>query len=148
MKLSFRVVVHFVTIAAACSAGEAAAPPAPVDHDVEGSWKENTRGALDPGNIFQLSLFESGGTVVGSGAYAGEAGPQGSLAASGTVTHDTLRLRIIFTPDPVLLPGANSDTAQFVGELTSHDQIDGTLTVGTVNNAFGLVRLPPIIDPH
>jgi hypothetical protein len=140
MTIPCHILAASVMCAVACSSGSTA-PPAPVDHDVEGSWSENTNGVLSPGNSFIVALRESGGVVVGTGTFANEAGPQGAVAVSGSVAHDSLRLAVVLIPDPALLPQARPDTAQFVGALTSRDRIDGTLAENNVVRPFGLVRL-------
>jgi hypothetical protein len=138
MRPLYRLLATAALFAAACSTSSLTAP---VDHDAEGSWGENTHGVLSPGNSFLMTLRESSGVIVGTGTFAGEAGPQGSLAVSGSVARDSLRLVIVYIADPVLLPHLAPDTAQFVGLLTSRDRIDGTLTRGAVASPFGLVRL-------
>lgn len=115
---------------------------APTDHDAQGSWTWDTGGALSPGNSFNLTLDESAGIIVGTGTYSGEAGPQGTLAANGVVANDSLRLRIVFIADPILLPLLKPDTEQFAGRLTTRDRIDGALTAGAnVMRTLNLVRV-------
>lgn len=75
------------------------------------------------------------------GEFTGEAGPQGAVAVTGSIAHDSLRLAVVFIPDSALFPQARPDTAQFVGALTSRDRIDGTLAGDNIVRPFGLVRL-------
>lgn len=140
MRPGRRIGAAAVLVAAAC-AGSSPTVPAPTDHDAEGSWERNTDGLPAAGNSFIVTLRESAGAIAGTGTYAGEAGPQGTLAVSGTIARDSLRLAIVFIPDPVLLPLLKPDTGQFVGALTTRDRIDGTLTVDTIARTLGLVRL-------
>jgi len=141
MRLPYQVVAVLLVFGVACSSDMSAPGPRPVDHDVQGSWGENTNGAFFPGNSFLVALSESGGAIVGTGTYAGEAGPRGALAVSGTVANDSVRLAIVYIADPTLFPQLKPDTAHFVGVLTSHDRIDGNLTRAGFANPFGLVRL-------
>ncbi len=140
MRLIYHTLAASYVCAAACSSGSTT-PPVPVDHDVEGSWSQNTNGVLSPGNSFLVALHESNGVVVGTGTFAGEAAPFGAVAVSGGVAHDSLRLAIVFTADPAVFPQLKPDTAQFVGVLTSRDRIDGTLTEQNIASAFGLMRV-------
>jgi hypothetical protein len=140
MRIIDHILAASFMFAAACSSGSTA-PPAPMDHDVEGSWSQNTNGVLTPGSSFLVALHESGGVVVGTGTFAGEAAPFGAVAVSGNVAHDSLGLAIVFTANTALFPQLKPDTAQFVGALTTRDRIDGTLTQRNIASAFGLMRI-------
>lgn len=139
MRLGRQIGAAAVLFATAC-AGDVPTLPTPIDHDAEGSWERSTDGLPAAGNLFVVTLRESAGAIVGTGTYAGEAGPQGSLAVNGTIAHDSLRLAIVFIPDPVLLPLLKPDTGQFVGVLTTRDRIDGALTVRQIPSPLSLVR--------
>lgn len=119
--------------------------PPPVDHDVQGSWRQNDAGV--PGESFLVVLLESSGTVSGSGSFAGEAAPFGGLAESGSVASDSLRLQIVYTFDPTTFPTLSPDTAQFVGALAARDTINGSLTRDGFTSPLTLVRIPPSVDP-
>lgn len=93
-----------------------------------------------------MSLAESSGVVTGTGTFAGEAGPFGSLAVSGTVANSALRLQIIYNLEPHAFPNSRPDTAQFVGTLVAADTIDGQLTRDGSTGPLQLVRLR-INDP-
>jgi hypothetical protein len=75
-------------------------------------------------------MHEALGTIDGSGNFAGEAGPFGTLAVSGTVANDSLHLRIIFVYDPTVFLRSTPDTSEFAGVLTDRDHIDGKMTRG------------------
>jgi hypothetical protein len=142
MKYFASLLLASVMLGSACSGYESGGPISPaVDHDVQGSWGQNTGGVLVPGNSFLLSISESSGTIAGSGSFAGEAGPFGSLSVSGAVANDSLHLRIIYVYDAHVFPQLQPDTTQFVGRLTNRDHIDGLLTRRGVTGPFGLVRL-------
>ena len=119
--------------------------PPPVDHDVEGSWRPNDAGPS--GGFFLVVLSESSGTVSGSGSFAGEAGPFGGLAESGSIASGSLRLQIVYKFDPTTFPNLPPDTAQFVGVLASRDTVNGNLTRDGFTSALTLVRVPLAVDP-
>lgn len=128
-------------VGAACSGRDSTGPiPPAVDHDAQGSWGQKNVGVF-PGNSFLIAMTESSGTIGGTGSFSGEAGPYGSLVVSGAASNDSLHLRIIYVYEPNVFPQLRPDTAQFIGRLTSRDQIDGELTRRGVTSAFALIRL-------
>jgi hypothetical protein len=129
-----------------CSGDKVAAPIPAVDHDAQGSWRENTGGVLTPGSSFIITMTESSGAVAGVGSFTGEAGPFGTLVVSGTVANDSLHLQIVYLFDPHVFPSLQPDTARFAAVLTNRDRIDGELTRGGTSSPFGLLRLM-IDDP-
>ena len=134
-----------LSAAAACSNRDTTAPTVSVlDHDAQGSWDENNFGVLSPGNSFAVALTESSGVIVGTGSFAGEAGPFGGLTISGTVAEGVLNLRIVYVFQPTVFPQLAPDTAQFVGVLTTKDRIDGFLTRRGITTEFGLLRAPQL----
>lgn len=144
MKNFSGILIGACAIIMGCSDSSSTAPRIPpVDHDVQGSWGEQFS---VPGNSFLMSLVESSGVVTGTGSFAGEAGPFGSLAVSGTVANDSLRLRIIYNFEPHTFPTIAPDTAQFVGRLVATDTIDGQITRRETTSPFQVVRLK-IGDP-
>ena len=145
--------VGILVLAAACSSEPTASPvptetpiPPAVDHDAQGPWKQNTNGAFIPGNSFVLNLYETSGTIIGSGTFTYEAGPFGGLSAKGAVAHDTLQLQIVYAYDPAFQK-LKPDTAQFVGVLINRDQIDGRMTLRGTTSAFALIRIPTTNPP-
>ena len=157
MKLASAILAAALSVAA-CSNRDTTTPTVSVlDHDAQGSWDENNFGVLSPGNSFAVALTESSGVVGGTGAFAGEAGPFGALAISGTVADGVLNLRVVFVYEPTVFPKLAADTAQFVGVLTTKDRIDGFLTRRGITTEFGLLRapklsavavgLPELVDP-
>jgi hypothetical protein len=86
-----------------------------------------------------MALADSSGVVRGTGAFAGEAGPFGALAVSGTVKNDSLHLQIIYNFSPTFT-GLRPDTAQFNGVLSTPDKMDGTLTRDGVSGPIQFVR--------
>lgn len=148
MKFIPALFLASLMIGTACSGRESTEPvPPAVDHDAQGSWGENNGGVLVPGNSFLIAMTESSGTIAGTGSFAGEAGPYGSLSVSGAVVNNSLHLRIIYVYELHVFPQVQPDTGQFVGRLTNRDQIDGAMTRRGVTGPFGLVRLQ-VGDPH
>ena len=137
-KLSFFALAAAAVVAAACSDSGVTAPIHPTDNDVSGAWAMPFGGI--PGNGMGWTLNDVSGNVTGTGTFTGEAGPFGTLAISGMVTNDTLRLSIIYKYDPATFPGLHGDTAQFVGVLTSHDEMTGTYTRLGTSGPFHMVR--------
>jgi hypothetical protein len=67
---------------------------------------------------FLLALHDSAGVVTGTGNWANEAGPSGSLVPRGTATVDSIHLQIIYVPNPAFTT-LKPDTAQL--EAGAHD---------------------------
>jgi hypothetical protein len=124
---------------AACSGDRLTAHGTP--GDLNGSWGEDFGSQVVPGMSFVTALNESGGTVTGTGSYAGEAGPFGALDVSGSAAGDGVHLRFIYVPDPATFPQLKRDTVQFDGVLTTRDHIDGTATRAGITSPFALMRL-------
>lgn len=112
-------------LAAACSHDTTEPSDRPGPADVTGSWTENF-GVSIPGVQFLLALRDSGQVVTGTGTWENEAGPSGSLVATGTAIADSIHLRVIYVPNPVFVT-LKPDTAQLEAVLTTRDRIDGTL---------------------
>jgi hypothetical protein len=128
----------------ACSGESMVVSTPPVNHDVQGSWGMDFTGV--PGNSFILALTESSGSISGTGSFAGEAGPFGALAVSGTVATDSLHLQIIYVFEPTVFTALHPDTARFTGVLSTRDKIDGTLVRDGTPRSLELIRLK-IGDP-
>jgi hypothetical protein len=144
MKVARTVFVCVLGVIAACGGDPTAVVP-PVDHDAQGSWGQDTHGATAHSS-FDMSLTESSGTITGVGSFSGEAGPYGGLQVSGTVSQDSVKLEIVFTPEPTVFPSVKPDTAQFAGRLTTKNEIAGELTRAGTTQPFDLLRLT-IGDP-
>jgi hypothetical protein len=140
MKNRNRVLLSAFFLAAACSHDTTQPSDQPGPSDFTGSWTENF-GVTIPGVQFLLALRDSGSVVTGTGTWANEAGPSGTLAANGTALQDSIHLRVIYVPNPAFV-GLKPDTAQLDGMLTTHDRIDGTLHRGSFPpSTIQLVRL-------
>jgi hypothetical protein len=134
-----RRALQFLTPLVLCLAcGDNKDITSPVDGDVQGSWTQASD-RLIPGSEFIMALVDSSGVVRGTGTFAGEAGPFGALAVSGTVKNDSLHLQIVYNFSPTFT-GLRPDTAQFTGVLSTPDRIDGTLTRGGVPGPIQFIR--------
>jgi len=109
--------------------------------DVTGSWTVSSNGPVVPGNSFLLTMNDSSGTVSGGGSFAGEAGPFGTLQVRGSRAQDSLRLQIVYVFDSRVFPSLNPDTANFVGKLTSKNEIDGAFTRDGTTSPIEFVRV-------
>jgi hypothetical protein len=130
-------------LAIACSDDTTQPSLKPGPTDLTGAWSVGLGGTV-PGVLFALSLRDSGQVVTGTGTWANEAGPNGTLVANGTAADDAVHLRIIYLPN-ALFVGLKPDTAQLDGVLTTHDRIDGTLRRGSLPpSTIQLVRTMPV----
>lgn len=124
-----RLALLAAVLSAACSHDTTQPSTQPGPSDVTGSWTEDF-GATVPGVQFLLALRDSASVVSGTGTWANEAGPSGSLVPSGTAIGDSIHLRIVYVPNPTFV-GLKPDTAQLEAVLTTRDRIDGTLRRGS-----------------
>jgi hypothetical protein len=82
-----------------------------------------------------MDLTSTGSTVSGSGSYAGEAGPSGTLAVTGTVDGITVHLDLTFNQQvPRVEPAA---IEHFDGQFTSANVMEGSITSDTPDQAPG-----------
>ena len=132
-----RSLIVLICALAACSLQPYRGTPG----DVTGSWGQDFGPTLVPVNSFVMALQNAGDAVTGTGSYAGEAGPYGTLAVSGTAKGDSVHLQIVFVPEPTVFPQLKPDTAHLEGALTTHDRIDATLVRAGSTFPFTLVRL-------
>ncbi len=130
-------------LAIACSDDATQPSTRPGPADITGSWSVGI-GVPVPGVLFALSLRDSAQIISGTGTWANEAGPSGTLVANGTAAGDSLHLRIVYLPGPAF-GGLKPDTAQLDGMLKTHDRIDGILRRGSFPpSTIQLVRVMPV----
>lgn len=137
-KLKLLCMIAAPLVAVACSDSAVTAPIHPTDSDVSGAWVQPFGGV--PGNSLDWNLTAASGAVTGTGTFRGEAGPFGTLAISGNVANDTLRLKVIYNYDATTFPSLHPDTAQFVGVLASRDDMIGKYTRQTQTSDLHMVR--------
>jgi hypothetical protein len=146
MRLSETFIACALGLTVGCSSGPTVMSRPPVDHDAQGSWGQDTHGAIAAGNSFVMALTESSGTITGVGSFAGEAGPYGGLSVTGTVMQDSVKLQVVFVAEPTVFPALRPDTAEFTGMLINKNQVRGQLTRAMATLPFDLLRLV-ISDP-
>src|SRR4051812_8750982 len=121
-----------VTLVMSCSA-----LTTPVDPDaIVGHWAL-ARGPMDPPGsslAFNLQRGAADLELVGSGQFAGEAGPFGAVEVTGTIFRDSVRLTLTYKPDP-MFAGGDVPQDQFVGRLTKPWNLVGVLTTSTQAHA-------------
>lgn len=89
---------------------------------VDGSWAEVE---TIPGNALQMTLTSSGSRVTGSGTYAGEAGPSGTVAVTGSTSGNSVHLDLVLAQST---PASGPITREsFDGKVTA-TQLRGTMT--------------------
>jgi hypothetical protein len=90
-----------------------------------------------------MLLTANGSSISGTGSWHGEAGPSGSIAATGHIGGDQVTLEMALIQ---LVNGVEQGrtTEQFVGRLTSRTDLEGTTTV---NGLTGTLHLRRSITP-
>jgi hypothetical protein len=126
---SLRSVWLVAALAMGCSGAEAFLGPASID----GRW--GAPAISIPGNSFEMDLTSTGSTVSGSGSYAGEAGPFGTLAVAGTV--DGLMVHLDLTFSEQLPRAGHTTTEHFDGQFTSANVLEGSITSDTPGQTPG-----------
>ena len=118
MRISVLRVVLVLGALAGCSGTPGELVPFPVD----GTWAEVE---TLPGNAFRMTLTSSGSKVTGIGAYSGEAGPAGTLTATGTTAGGMVTLDFVLTQT---LPASGPTILErFEGQVTA-TELRGTMT--------------------
>ncbi len=126
---SVRSVWLVALLAMGCSGAEPFTGPATIN----GRW--GLSGSSVPGNSFEMDLTSTASTVSGSGSYAGEAGPFGSLAVVGTVDGLVVHLDLTFSEQ---LPRPGHTTVEhFDGQFTSANVLEGSITSDTPGQTPG-----------
>lgn len=100
---------------------------------IDGSWAEVES---IPGNALTMTLTSSGSSVTGSGAFAGEAGPSGTVAVTGSTSGSAVHLDLVLT-----------QSAPFTGPAT-RERFDGkvgaTKLRGTLTDVTGSTPGTPV----
>jgi hypothetical protein len=127
---SVRSVWLLALLALGCSGAGRFAGPVSID----GRWAEPFS---FPGSFLGFDLTSTGSMVSGSGNYAGEAGPFGTLTVAGTVDGPTVHLDFTFTEQA---PRAgHTMTEHFDGVFTSFNVIEGSIASDTPGQVPGKV---------
>lgn len=83
-----------------------------------------------PGNSFEMTLAANGSSLSGTGKFAGEAGPAGTLTVTGSVSNDVVNLDFVLQtsfPDHAV-----TSTEHFTGRLISLE-LRGTMQSGVAS---------------
>jgi len=108
---------------AACTDGAVVRPTGVV---LDGAWHHVRGDQEPPGFVQQFTLALADTTLTGSGTWAGEAGPQGTLVVTGYVTGGGIYLDFAFSYTvPTVGPAF---TRHFVGSLSSATDMVGTIS--------------------
>ena len=117
---SFRLLVVVLTLAAstACSNSVDLADPNVIANELPGTWSR----IIAPGGSTVLQLTVHDSTITGTGTFAGEAGPSGTLSVSGTIATGNFGplVKIDSAQD-------NGPVGHFAGRLTTADTLDGSV---------------------
>ena len=127
---SVRSVWLFALLAMGCSGAEPFMGPASID----GGWAEPFSIA---GSFLGFDLTSTGSTVSGSGNYAGEAGPFGTLSVAGTVDGIAVHLDLTFTEQAPRV--GHTMIEHFDGVFTSFDVIEGSIATDTPGQVPGQI---------
>jgi hypothetical protein len=125
-----------LSVSAACSNPVDLSDPNAVARELRGTWAR----AFDaPGNSTVFMISAQGLTVTGTGTFAGEAGPSGTLSLSGQVASRQ-------TGGPLVqidFAQSNGFTGHFTGSLSNSNTLDGivwyssaTITADPVTATF------------
>jgi hypothetical protein len=108
----FVIALSLIAGAFACS-GDSLTQSESIAARLAGTWSA----AFDtPGNSLILSLSAHDSTVTGTGTFAGEAGPSGTLTGDGKVTGTTIDLDMLYD---------SGHQMHFRGNLTGFDHLSG-----------------------
>lgn len=127
---SLRLVWLLALFAIGCSGAGRFVGPVSID----GRWAE---GFSFPGSFLEFDLSSAGSIVSGSGRYAGEAGPFGTLAVAGTVDGPTVHLDLTFTEQAPRV--GHTMVEHFDGVFTSFDVIEGSIATDTPGQVPGKI---------
>ena len=126
--LNFRPLAFAFALAAgtACSNSVDLADPNVIARELPGTWSR----IIAPGSSTVLQLTVHDPTITGTGTFAGEAGPSGTLSVSGKIATGDFGpfVNIDFAQD-------NGPVGHFAGRLTAADKLDGS--VWYTANGFG-----------
>src|ERR1700681_2919348 len=117
---NFRLLVAALTLAVstACSNSVDLADPKVIAQELPGTWSR----IIAPGSSTVLQLTVHDSTITGTGTFAGEAGPSGTLSVTGKITTDNFGpiVNIDFVQ-------SNGPIGHFTGRLKAADTLDGSV---------------------
>jgi hypothetical protein len=112
----------------ACSNSVDLADPNVIAQELRGTWSR----IIGPGSSTVLQLTVQDSTISGSGTFAGEAGPSGTLVVTGQITTIDFGpfVNIDFTQ-------SNGPIGHFTGRLTAANTLDGSVWYTTTGLGTG-----------
>lgn len=117
---NFRPLAFAFALAAgtACSNSVDLADPNVIAQELRGTWSR----IIGPGSSTVLQLAVQDSTIAGTGTFAGEAGPSGTLVVTGRITTGDFGqlVNIDFTQ-------SNGPIGHFTGRLTAANTLDGSV---------------------
>jgi hypothetical protein len=117
---NFRLLVVALALAAstACSNSVDLADPNVIAQELPGTWSR----IIAPGSSTVLQLTVHDSTIIGTGTFAGEAGPSGTLSVTGKIATGDFGpfVNIDFAQD-------NGPVGHFAGSLTAADTLYGSV---------------------
>jgi hypothetical protein len=103
---------------AACSNSVDLADPNVIAQELRGTWSR----IIGPGSSTVLQLAVQDSTIAGTGTFAGEAGPSGTLVVTGQITAAD------FGPFVTIdFAQSNGPVGHFTGKLTAANTLDGSV---------------------
>jgi len=122
--LTSGVLIGMLLATAACSDS-----PTGIARSASGSWVQQEQ---IPGSSLHMTLVASGSSLSGTGTWVAEAGPGGTLTATGAVQGSSVNLDLVLTANTTGGP-----LLMFDEHFTGHLQLDklvGTMTFGPPSN--------------
>jgi hypothetical protein len=125
-----------LAVSAACSNPVDLSNPNAVAAELRGTWSRDF-GVPGVSTVFVISVQDL--TVSGTGTFANEAGPSGTLSLSGQVTTQQMGRPLV----QIDFPQSDGFTGHFSGSLTNANSLDGivwysssTITADPVTATF------------
>ena len=107
---------------------------------LDGFW-EYVRAPGDPAVlILGIDFTTSAGEIGGTGTWQGEAGPSGTVMATGAIARDAVTLDLTFTKVLNGVPQPNPFVEHFIGRFTSNDDLEGVTMLNGLQGALHLHR--------
>ena len=135
---NMRLILAFFTCLILAACGRATSELHPGADQLNGRWARVPFEGEPPGSGLTIELTTNGSSINGTGSWHGEAGPSGSIAATGhLVGNDQVTLDITLIQ---LVNGVEQgrSTERFDGRLTSRTDLEGTTTVNGLTGTLHL----------
>ena len=132
-----RLILAFLSVLILAACGRATSELHPSADQLNGTWARVPFEGEPPGSGLTLELTMNGSSISGTGSWHGEAGPSGSITATGHIGGDQVTLDMALIQ---LVNGVEQGrvTEQFAGRLTSRTDLEGTTTVNGLTGTLHL----------